>query len=64
MANGKDRVLRLALWGPKGNALVYVHSNNIYYRPSVRVQAEIQLTNDGENGKFYNGIPDWVYEGK
>ena len=26
--------------------------------------ALIRITDDGEKNKVYNGIPDWVYEGK
>ena len=26
--------------------------------------ALIRITDDGEENKVYNGIPDWVYEGK
>lgn len=26
--------------------------------------ALIRITEDGEENKVYNGIPDWVYEGK
>lgn len=59
-----EKILRLAVWGPVGNSLIYIHNNNIFFRPSVTIAAEIQLTGDGELGIIYNGVPDWVYEGR
>lgn len=56
--------LQLASWAPRGNALVYVFQNNIYYRPEAEVAIEYQITNTGVFGTIYNGVPDWVYEGK
>ncbi|XP_076681327.1 venom dipeptidyl peptidase 4 isoform X3 [Andrena cerasifolii] len=54
--------LQLATWAPHGNALVYVHQNNIYYRPEAEVAADYQITDTGVFGTIYNGVPDWVYE--
>ncbi|CAK9800503.1 Venom dipeptidyl peptidase 4 [Anthophora quadrimaculata] len=54
--------LQLASWAPRGNALVYVSQNNIYYRPEAEVAIEYQITNTGVFGTIYNGVPDWVYE--
>ncbi|XP_043250210.1 venom dipeptidyl peptidase 4-like isoform X2 [Colletes gigas] len=54
--------LQLATWAPRGNALVYVYQNNIYYRPEVEKPVDFQITNTGVFGTIYNGVPDWVYE--
>ncbi|XP_017885602.1 venom dipeptidyl peptidase 4 isoform X2 [Ceratina calcarata] len=54
--------LQLATWAPKGNALVYVYQNNIYYRPKAEVADDYQITDTGVFGTIYNGVPDWVYE--
>lgn len=54
--------LQLAAWGPENNSIIYIFKNNIYFRPTVQ-GGEIQITGDGEQGRIYNGIPDWVYEG-
>ncbi|XP_076294344.1 venom dipeptidyl peptidase 4 isoform X2 [Lasioglossum baleicum] len=54
--------LQLATWAPRGNALVYVYQNNIYYRPEAEVAEDYQITNTGVFGTIYNGVPDWVYE--
>ena len=56
--------LQLATWAPRGNALVYVYQNNIYYRPEAEVAVDYQITDTGVFGTIYNGVPDWVYEGK
>lgn len=43
---------------------VLVQNNNIYYYTAAH-DAPIQtLTTSGKDGEIYNGIPDWVYEGK
>ncbi|XP_076231045.1 venom dipeptidyl peptidase 4 [Calliopsis andreniformis] len=54
--------LQLATWAPRGNALVYVYQNNIFYRPEAEATIDHQITNTGEFGTIYNGVPDWVYE--
>ena len=56
--------LQLATWGPKGNSLVYIYQNNIYYRPTVEGGEDYQITSSGIFGSIYNGVPDWVYEGE
>lgn len=42
---------------------MYIYGNNIYYMPDIS-SAPIQLTSSGVEGVIFNGIPDWVYEGK
>ncbi|XP_012141097.2 venom dipeptidyl peptidase 4 isoform X2 [Megachile rotundata] len=54
--------LQLATWAPRGNALVYVYQNNIYYRPEAEVGVDYPITDTGVFGTIYNGVPDWVYE--
>lgn len=58
-----QHIMHLATWGPEGNSIIYIHNNNIYYRPHIEKSSEIQLTGDGEPGRIYFGVPDWVYEG-
>ncbi|KAL5290049.1 DPP10 family protein [Megaselia abdita] len=55
--NNNQEYLFLASWGPIGNALILNYERNLYYKSSVTAR-EKQLTRD----KFFNGIPDWVYE--
>ncbi|KAJ9586412.1 hypothetical protein L9F63_019941, partial [Diploptera punctata] len=58
----ESRVHQLVVWAPQGNGFVYVHRNNIYYRPTAANIGEVQLTRTGSPGIIYHGIPDWVYE--
>lgn len=59
----EHRIHQLVVWAPEGNGFVYVHRNNIYYRPTAASISEVQLTRSGIPGVVYHGIPDWVYEG-
>lgn len=62
VANGAH--LQLVRLAPTGSALVYVLDNDIYYRASGRADTvEQRVTFTGVPGVFYNGVPDWVYEG-
>lgn len=61
--NGLSRELQLAKWSPTGHALAIVDHYNIFYIKNITEPKNIiQLTFTGEFD-FYNGIPDWVYEG-
>lgn len=40
----------------------YVWNNNVYVKASPTAET-VQITEDGEENKIFNGIPDWVYEG-
>ncbi|NWQ98509.1 DPP4 peptidase, partial [Burhinus bistriatus] len=48
-------------WSPVGHKLAYVWNNNVYIKDSPTAQF-VQLTENGEKNKIFNGIPDWVYE--
>ncbi|NXN08404.1 DPP4 peptidase, partial [Indicator maculatus] len=48
-------------WSPVGHKLVYVWNNNIYMKASP-ISEPVQITENGEENKIFNGIPDWVYE--
>jgi len=56
--------LHYARFTPAGNALVWVQSYDIYYREEVRSASVHRITHDAVPGVVYNGIPDWLYEGK
>lgn len=62
LAMNDSTSLQLATWAPRGNALIYVHQNNIFYRPEAEVPIDYQITDSGVFGTIYNGVPDWVYE--
>ncbi|NXC20821.1 DPP4 peptidase, partial [Corythaeola cristata] len=48
-------------WSPVGHKLAYVWNNNVYIKASPTAEA-VQITQNGEENKILNGIPDWVYE--
>ncbi|KAH0953559.1 hypothetical protein HN011_011109, partial [Eciton burchellii] len=62
LAANESTPLQLAIWTPRGNGLIYVYQNNIYYRPQAEVPNDYQITDTGVFGSIYNGVPDWVYE--
>lgn len=58
--------LQLVKWSPNGNGIAFIYNYNIYYRPEAADGTVWKLTEDGkdEQTAIYNGIADWVYEGK
>ena len=58
------RRLQYATWVPGRDSIVFVFENNIYIRPLITSPEVVKITSTGINNVVYNGIPDWVYEGK
>ncbi|XP_038159673.1 dipeptidyl aminopeptidase-like protein 6 isoform X2 [Cyprinodon tularosa] len=58
-----DSVLQYAGWGPQGQQLIFIFENNIYYRSTVDSRS-IRLVSTGKEGVIFNGLADWLYEGK
>nr|XP_057922438.1 dipeptidyl aminopeptidase-like protein 6 isoform X1 [Doryrhamphus excisus] len=56
-----EAVLQFAGWGPKGQQLIFIFENNIYYRATVESRT-IRLVSTGKEGVVFNGLPDWLYE--
>lgn len=56
--------LHYAQFTPKGHSLVMVYNYDIYYRLGPRTYQSYRVTDDAIPGIIYNGIPDWLYEGK
>jgi hypothetical protein len=56
--------LLLATWTPKGHGLITVKDYDIFYRPAPRSSTGYRVTETGASGTVYNGVPDWLYEGK
>lgn len=56
--------LQYASFGPRGHTLVMVFNYNIYYANGVKSAQTYRITNTGVPGVVYNGIADWLYEGK
>uniref|UniRef100_A0A8C5Q0S4 A-type potassium channel modulatory protein DPP6 n=1 Tax=Leptobrachium leishanense TaxID=445787 RepID=A0A8C5Q0S4_9ANUR len=56
-----DEQLQYAGWGPKGQQLIFIFENNIYYQMNVDSRA-IRLVSTGKEGVIFNGLSDWLYE--
>ncbi|KAF6215218.1 hypothetical protein GE061_009970 [Apolygus lucorum] len=56
--------LRAARWCGNTNTIIVVaEDNNIYLLPSPTEQStDIRLTDSGQDGLVYHGIPDWLYQ--
>ncbi|XP_045180059.2 inactive dipeptidyl peptidase 10-like [Mercenaria mercenaria] len=50
-------------WTKNGQGLVVVQKNNIYFKDSFAAARSpyMPITGSGEEGKIYNGVPDWLY---
>ncbi|KAJ0171585.1 hypothetical protein K1T71_013135 [Dendrolimus kikuchii] len=55
-------LLQYAEWSPVGSSLVFVHDNDIYYKPRVLKTLVCRITKDGIPGVVFNGVPDFLYE--
>ncbi|XP_062849828.1 dipeptidyl aminopeptidase-like protein 6b isoform X2 [Trichomycterus rosablanca] len=53
--------LQYAGWGPKGQQLIFIFENNIYYQATV-TDKPIRLVTTGKEGVVFNGLGDWLYE--
>ncbi|XP_036377539.1 dipeptidyl aminopeptidase-like protein 6 [Megalops cyprinoides] len=57
----RNTQLQYAGWGPKGQQLIYIFENNIYYQATVESRS-IRLVSTGKEGVIFNGLSDWLYE--
>ncbi|CAG4939854.1 unnamed protein product [Colias eurytheme] len=55
-------LLQYAEWAPVGSGLVFVHDNDIYYKPKVLKALVCRITSNGVPGVIFNGVPDFLYE--
>lgn len=56
-----NSVVQFASWGVRGQQLVYIFENNIYYQSEVK-SSSLRLASSGQEGLVFNGIADWLYE--
>ncbi|XP_014238564.1 inactive dipeptidyl peptidase 10 isoform X1 [Trichogramma pretiosum] len=54
--------LQHAAWLGNSSALLMVSNNDIYVRQSPGLAEDIRLTDTGQPGVIYNGVPDWLYQ--
>uniref|UniRef100_A0A6Q2YME4 Dipeptidyl-peptidase 6b n=1 Tax=Esox lucius TaxID=8010 RepID=A0A6Q2YME4_ESOLU len=57
----RNAPLQYAGWGPKGQQLIFIFENNIYYRGAVSNRT-LRLVSTGKEGVIFNGLSDWLYE--
>uniref|UniRef100_A0A8C7G7T2 Dipeptidyl-peptidase 6b n=1 Tax=Oncorhynchus kisutch TaxID=8019 RepID=A0A8C7G7T2_ONCKI len=57
----RNSLLQYAGWGPKGQQLIFIFENNIYYRATVESRT-IRLVSTGKERVIFNGLSDWLYE--
>lgn len=50
-------------WSPEGHKLAYVWNNDVYVKNEPNSSSH-RITWNGEENVIYNGIADWVYEGR
>ena len=53
-----------AEWLGNSTTLIIITENDIYLRQSPADEEDIRLTHTGIPGLIYNGITDWLYQGK
>lgn len=51
-------------WLGNSTALIIITENDIYLKQSPADEEDIRLTHTGVPGLIYNGITDWLYQGK
>ncbi|KAK7075274.1 Inactive dipeptidyl peptidase 10, partial [Halocaridina rubra] len=54
--------LLYATWAPKDDSIAFVSHNDLYYTTGPDLGTMYRLTDTGQIGSIFNGIPDWVYE--
>ena len=47
-----------------GSVQVFVSENDVYWMESIERPNAVRITSNGKKRIMFNGIPDWVYEGK
>uniref|UniRef100_A0A674BAG8 Dipeptidyl-peptidase 6b n=1 Tax=Salmo trutta TaxID=8032 RepID=A0A674BAG8_SALTR len=57
----RNALLQYAGWGVKGQQLIFIFENNIYYRATVESRT-IRLVSTGKEQVVFNGLSDWLYE--
>lgn len=56
--------LQYAAWLGNTTSLVIVVDNDIYLKQSPSDEEDIRITDTGKHDLIYNGVPDWLYQGK
>lgn len=54
--------LQYAAWLGNTSGLLMISDNDIYLRVAPAATEDLRLTDTGEPGVIYNGVPDWLYQ--
>ena len=55
----------MAQWSPTGHSLAIVVRNDLYYFEDASSMSKVKrITTSGVSDLVFNGITDWLYEGK
>lgn len=64
MDDGEQIFIQKAQWSPTGNGLVFVYKNDLYYKIQGNRHSRVVRITDTGSSTVFNGIPDWLYQGK
>lgn len=56
--------LQYATWLGNTSALLIVVDNDMYVKRSPSDESDNRITITGQPDLVYNGVPDWLYQGK
>ncbi|KAI8037967.1 hypothetical protein M5D96_009008, partial [Drosophila gunungcola] len=56
--------LQYATWLGNTSSIIFVVENDIFIRQSPLKEEDIRITSSGYENQIYNGVPDWLYQGK
>jgi hypothetical protein len=60
----EQELLQYAAFLPGGAGVVFVQNNDLYHLDSLPDGKVTRITSSGIAGTLYNGVADWLYEGK
>jgi hypothetical protein len=60
----EQELLQYAAFLPGGAGVVFVQNNDLYHLDSLPEGKVTRITSSGIAGTLYNGVADWLYEGK
>jgi hypothetical protein len=60
----EQELLQYAAFLPGGAGVVFVQNNDLYHLESLPEGKVTRITSSGIASTLYNGVADWLYEGK
>lgn len=62
--DGEQIYIQKAQWSPTGSGLVFVYKNDLYYKIHGNRHSRVLRITDTGSSTVFNGVPDWLYQGK